>query len=104
MSDIGDTPAASWIVNGEPDPHEGQYTGKLRKDLAMGDMTDDELANAIFMNYNIIPSVNDLISGKGVMPIAYMTAGKDRIRWLSRKLVEAEKECAILREQLANKA
>jgi hypothetical protein len=31
----------------------------------------------------------DIIAGKAFSPIIYMTAVKDRIRWLSRRLEEA---------------
>jgi oligoribonuclease NrnB/cAMP/cGMP phosphodiesterase (DHH superfamily) len=33
--------------------------------------------------------MNDVISGKAKMPIVYLTATKERIRWLSRKLTAA---------------
>lgn len=63
------TPAARWRVNGEPDPHAAIYDGE-RSSLAGGDMTDDEVANAVYLD----PSVVNL------------TIAKERIRWLSRKL------------------
>jgi hypothetical protein len=55
----------------------------------MGYLTDDELANAAFLHYDIFPPIQDVVNGTAHMPIAYMTAVKDRIRWLSRKLEEA---------------
>lgn len=75
------TPSHHWIE----DPHAGQYDGE-RADLAMGDLTDDELANAVFMYGNHMPEILDVIAGKAQMPIAYLTAAKERIRWLSRRL------------------
>jgi myosin heavy subunit len=66
--DLG-TPGAKWRENGEPDPHGTRYN-RERAALVGGQMTDDELANAVFME----PS------------IANLTAAKDRIRWLSRQL------------------
>lgn len=97
MIDIG-VPAAEWRAKGEPDPHYPHYDGERSK-LCMGNYTDDELANAAFMNYDQVPPIEDLLSGKRKMPIAYMTAVKDRIRWLSRSL---EKEIKINRDYQAS--
>jgi len=59
----------------------------------MGHLTDDELANGAFMNYDrkiTEPgAIEQIIAGTRHSPIAWMTAVKDRIRWLSRRLVEA---------------
>jgi len=52
----------------------------------MGELTDDELANGVYMNYDVRPDPRDIIAGKALSPIAWVTAAKDRIRWLSRKL------------------
>lgn len=85
------TPSSRRSLTGEEDPF-ANYLDKERADLAMGHMTDDAIANAIFMNYDIFPSVQDLIAGKGIMPIAYMTGGKERIRWLSRQMIRLSAE------------
>jgi hypothetical protein len=90
MSDNNPTPSSRWAANGEADPHGDRYKCE-RAELAMGDMTDDELANAVFMHGDTMPRIEDVIAGKAHMPIAYLTAAKDRIRWLSRKLEEATK-------------
>lgn len=82
------TPGATWRAEGKEDPHGDRYNCE-RAELCLGSFTDDELANYAFMNYDVRPSVQDLISGNGHSPIAIMTAVKDRIRWLSRKLEEA---------------
>lgn len=67
------TPSARWRANGEADPHGNQYDCERAK-LAHGDMTDDEIANALFLkNYDI----------------GIITAAKERIRWLSRALEKA---------------
>jgi hypothetical protein len=66
------TPGAKWRESGEPDPHGKQYNCE-RAYLCLGTMTDDELANAVYLDPNI----------------ANLTAAKDRIRWLSRKLHDA---------------
>lgn len=63
------TPGARWRKEGKPDPHGVRYDCD-REQLAKGYMTDDELANAVYLD----PSIENL------------TAAKDRIRWLSRQL------------------
>jgi hypothetical protein len=63
------TPAALWREEGKTDPFGERYNC-ARQDLVGGAMTDDEIANAVFMNPDI----------------ANLTAAKDRIRWLSRQL------------------
>lgn len=83
------TPAAEWRVTGEADPHDSRYDCE-RAALCMGKLTDDELANGAFMNYDVRPPIADIVAGKAFSPIAWMSAVKDRIRWLSRRLVESE--------------
>ena len=73
MSNLTETPAARWREQGEPDPHGDQYNCERAK-LCKGDLTDDELANAVYLN----PGIGNL------------TAAKERIRWLSRALVSAQ--------------
>lgn len=63
------TPAARWRDEGQADPHGNRYACD-RRELCGGQMTDDELANAVYMDPS---NVN-------------LTAAKDRIRWLSRQL------------------
>jgi hypothetical protein len=43
------TPAASWREKGEPDPVGTQYDCE-RAQLTLGRMTDDELANAVYLH------------------------------------------------------
>lgn len=43
------TPAAKWREAGEADPHAGVYDCE-RHQLTCGSMTDDELANAVFLH------------------------------------------------------
>ena len=85
------TPAAGWRAAGEPDPHAGRYDCE-RAELPMGDLSDDELANGAFLNYDAPLNLEGIRAGTHSSPIAWMTAVKDRIRWLSRKLEEAELE------------
>lgn len=72
------TTAAKWRDDGKPDPHAGVYDCE-RSELAMGHLTDDQLANECYL-YN---------HRGGLQSMAYLTAIKDRIRWLSRKLSDS---------------
>lgn len=72
---IQGTPAARWREEGQPDPHQ-DTARRERSQLAMGYLTDDELANAVYLKPNI----------------AQLTGAKERIRWLSRKLEDATKD------------
>lgn len=99
------TPSSNWSKNGDRDFHP-DLINKERGSLMFGKYTDDELANAIFMWGN--PSDREkherLLKGE-IMDIAYLTGGKERIRWLSRHLELALKkvqEQAALIEELQN--
>ncbi len=72
---MSSTPAAKWRENGEADPHghTDHYDGE-RSRLCKGDLTDDQLANEVYLNPGI----------------ANITAAKERIRWLSRALEKAK--------------
>ena len=83
MSDQIGTPSSHWKANGEPDPHGSRYDCE-RASLAKGHLTDDEIANGVFMadprfDLNLI---------------SWQQAAKDRIRWLSRALDAAEASIA----------
>ena len=93
MSEQTATPSSHWRAEGQADPYAGHYDCE-RAALAMGNLTDDELANAAFANYDVRSPLQDIIAGKAYSPIAYMTAAKDRIRWLSRSLEKATSELA----------
>jgi hypothetical protein len=69
---LGGTPAAEWREKGEKDPFGDRFNGDRSK-LCYGHLTDDQMANAVYLNPGI----------------ANLTGAKDRIRWLSRMLVEA---------------
>lgn len=86
------TPAAQWRTKGEADPHAGRYDGE-RSGLAMGHLSDDELANGVFLHGDEPLNIEKVLSGDpDYFPsIAWLTAAKDRIRWLSRKLEESAK-------------
>lgn len=88
MSAAKHTPAAQWRTNGEPDPHGTRYDCE-RAQLAMGTLSDDELANGVFLHGDGThgrPPLTEIIAGRAFSPIAWLTAAKDRIRWLSRAL------------------
>lgn len=87
------TPTSKWHACGESDPHGSDYNC-ARSQLMMGDLTDDEMANAVFLYGNRTPPIEDVISGKARMPIVYLTAAKERIRWLSRQLNKVEANLA----------
>ncbi|NUS38290.1 MAG: hypothetical protein HOQ02_04605 [Lysobacter sp.] len=72
------TPSSRWAAEGKPDPQGDRYAVE-RGALAHGDLTDDELANAVFLCDH----------RRSLDSIGLLTAAKDRIRWLSRKLAEA---------------
>lgn len=86
------TPGSKWRAEGLPDPHGTKYDCE-RAQLPKGKLTDDELANAVFM-----ADRNDLDL------IVWQTAAKERIRWLSRSLAAQtaradaaeEREAALL--------
>jgi len=70
---MSETPGARWREKGEPDPHGDHFNGE-RAELCKGHLTDDELANEVYLYPNI----------------ANLTAAKERIRWLSRALEKAK--------------
>jgi hypothetical protein len=82
------TPGLRWAVEGQPDPHGSAYDCE-RAALTLGALSDDELANEAFLNYDRRPPVEKVVAGTAFMPIVYMTAVKERIRWLSRALAKA---------------
>jgi len=84
LDSVSGTPSSRWSENGEGDPHGDTYNCE-RAELAMGDLSDDEMANAVFLYGDKQLSVAELMSGVKP-PILYLMAAKDRIRWLSRQL------------------
>ncbi|MDB5412108.1 MAG: hypothetical protein JWR10_443, partial [Rubritepida sp.] len=72
------TPASKWRADGDPDPHGRRYDCE-RAALVMGHLTDDQLANAMFLCDH----------RTSFDSMSYLTAAKDRIRWLSRALAQA---------------
>lgn len=72
------TPSSRWKAEDKPDPH-GTYYEQERAGLAKGHLSDDEMANAVYMSPGI----------------ANLTCAKERIRWLSRALDRASKALAV---------
>lgn len=94
------TPGAKWREEGQPDPFGNRYDFP-RDTLHMGGMTDDELANAVFLYGNrSFPSLEEINAGVKP-PIVWLTAAKDRIRWLSRREATLLAEVARLQAALA---
>lgn len=88
------TPAARWREEGKEDDF-AELTNMERAQLPLGDFTDDELANAMFLHADAAHTdrlMQDVIAGRARMPIVYITAAKERMRWLSRKLDAAERK------------
>lgn len=81
------TPSARWRTADEADPFGDTYLCE-REDLCLGSLTDDELANAVFLHDHRNFDVQGALRGEP-SSIALLTAAKERIRWLSRKLEEA---------------
>lgn len=90
MGDIQKTPAAKWRQEGQADPH-GEHYNCQRAALTLGELTDDELANGVFLNGNEPLNINALLRKTPGYhsAVVWLTAGKDRIRWLSRALEES---------------
>ena len=81
------TPSSKWASAGESDPHGKAYDCE-RAELSMGEYTDDELANAVFMHDHRSFDIVATMRGEPGS-IVLLTAAKDRIRWLSRSLDKA---------------
>ena len=90
MSEAQKTPAAKWRQEGEDDPHGDRYNCQ-RAALTLGEYTDDELANGVFLHGNEPLNINALLRKTPGYhsAVVWLTAAKDRIRWLSRSLEES---------------
>lgn len=80
------TPSSRWLVDGKEDPHP-KLINEERGSLMLGNYTDEELANAVYLHGNPSDAEKHRRLLKGdITDIALLTAGKERIRWLSRHL------------------
>ncbi|WP_460138246.1 hypothetical protein [Pseudomonas sp. S2_A10] len=104
MSEVEKTPAARWRQEGQADPHGDHYNCQ-RAALTLGELTDDELANGVFLHGNEPLNINALLRKTPGYhsAVVWLTAGKDRIRWLSRAL-EASKDREQALQQRLNAA
>ncbi len=78
------TPSSNWFEAGEADPHAKRFTDVERALLTLGKLTDDQLANAVFLHNHREMDIDAIMAGEPSSP-ALLTAAKERIRWLSRK-------------------
>ncbi|WP_433738962.1 hypothetical protein [Pseudomonas putida] len=101
MSEAQKTPAAKWRESGEDDPHGERYNCQ-RAALSLGEYTDDELANGVFLHGNEPLNVNAILRKTPGYhsSIVWLTAAKDRIRWLSRALEESAAREQALHQRL----
>jgi hypothetical protein len=101
MSEAQKTPAAKWREEGQADPH-GEHYHCQRAALTLGEYTDDELANGIFLHGNEPLNINALLRKTPGYhsAVVWLTAGKDRIRWLSRALEESKAREQALQQRL----
>lgn len=72
------TPFNNWSEEAKEDPHGDHYHGDI-VDIAMGDMPDVFIATQI----------ESRITMSGVSSTVYLTAAKERLRWLSRAVQNA---------------
>ncbi|MGO2711558.1 hypothetical protein [Pseudomonas helleri] len=101
MTEAQKTPAAKWRQEGQADPHGNHYNCQ-RAALPLGELTDDELANGVFLHGNEPLNINALLrKTPGYHSAAvWLNAGKDRIRWLSRALEESAAREQALQQRL----
>lgn len=78
------TPSSNWQKEGKEDPHGKGYLCR-REDLPLGKLTDDQLANAVYLHDHRSLDVEAVLRGEP-SSIALLTAVKGRVRWLSRQL------------------
>lgn len=80
------TPSSRWKQEGRKDDF-AELLNQERGSLCLGNHTDDELAAELFIYGGQTPEERSrsMIQGKP-SSIAYLMAGKERIRWLSRHL------------------
>lgn len=90
------TPSADWRAKGEADPFGTEYDCERAK-LCLGSLTDDQLANAVYLHNHRELDLEAVLRGEP-SSIVLLTAAKERIRWLSRALVKAQ-ELLILEQE-----
>lgn len=95
------TPSSRWFVEADGKDSFPEMINQERGSLCLGNHTDDELAAELFLYGDM--SAEDkhraMMSGKP-MSLAYLMAGKERIRWLSRHLESSLSREGLLLEQI----
>jgi hypothetical protein len=99
MDEQKKTPANWWSKQGDEDPHGDRYAIE-RAALCLGHLTDDEIANGVFANGGARIDVRRAVNPDYIAPFGWLTGAKDRIRWLSRALTEAETKIADLEAKI----
>jgi len=91
-SGIGSTPSSNWFAKGEQDDFP-ELVNQDRASLCLGKLTDDEIANLVFMQGDIskeedmrLMLAHMEVGKEYYSKIAAVMGGKERIRWLSRHL------------------
>jgi len=86
----------NWLVAGVPDEF-ADYLDRARDELPLADFSDDELANRVYMVGDISAEMDaaNMINAhrngeRYISRLVALTAAKERLRWLSRKLLVAE--------------
>ena len=82
------TPFAKWQENNEPDPYGELYTQDDKK-IAYGHYPSEVIAQALIHNVS------------GLIFISWLTAGKEHLRWLSRKLYRLTNDHKAINENRA---
>lgn len=92
------TPSSNWFAQGANDDFP-ELVNQDRASLCLGKFTDDEIASMVFMQGDISKEedmANAIAAIKANVPyyskIGVVTAGKERIRWLSRHLEKSLSE------------
>ena len=73
----------------EIDPFD-DYLDKGRSTYLLGGMADDVLANEVFINGNAPLNLDGIVAGTHYSSGTYLQAAKERIRWLSRQLLDVK--------------
>lgn len=96
------TPSSRWFVEADGKDSFPEMINQERGSLCLGNMTDDELAFAVFVHGNMdeYEKSRRIMSGQ-IIDIGYLMAAKERIRWLSRHLESSLSREEMLTKQLA---
>lgn len=85
------TPSSNWSQKGESDTLGDRSTGS-RHELTLGNLTDDQLANSVFLHNHREVNVGVPTS------FALLLAAKERILWLSRQASWPTDKVSVLGE------